>query len=169
MKKNSFSLLPLIFLFLVAFTAGTVYADGKRLKTEWADIKEVSGAYTLILYGCNFLDDLETIAILDKEGDRYNFEPYTPEFNYSIRKGVSGPKALDDAETFVRCNSSFQSSVVSRIFDEKGDIIGYEVRPFYMPLTYGVSDVLDVDYRIRADKVIATIKLIPSVERMLRG
>ncbi|MDH5768649.1 MAG: hypothetical protein OEZ31_06800 [Nitrospirota bacterium] len=65
-------------------------------------------------------------------------------------------------------HSSFHRSQLGKIIDDKGNIIGFEVRPLYFPLTFGVSDVLDVDYWMRDSKVIVKIKLIPSVEKMLR-
>jgi hypothetical protein len=59
-------------LFLMA--AGSC-ASGGGLHSQAADRSEVTGRYTLILYGCNYFDDLETVAILCKEDGRFVCEP----------------------------------------------------------------------------------------------
>lgn len=128
---------------------------------------DIQGTVNLILYGANYANDLETIAILDKTGDGYEFEPFAPDFRYRIKKNIPAIEALKEAEIFVSRHSSFQGIRFSKILDEKGIAIGYEVRPLYFPFTFGVSDVLDVDYRIKENKVVVTIRLINSVEKML--
>ncbi len=127
----------------------------------------IQGTVNLILYGANHANDLETIAILDKTGDGYEFEPFAPDFRYRIKKNIPSIEALKEAEKFVSWHNSFQNIRFSKILDEKGIAIGYEVRPLYLPFTFGVSDVLDVDYRIKGNKVVIIIRLINSVEKML--
>jgi hypothetical protein len=136
------------------------------LKTEEASPAEVTGRYTLILYGSRFADDIETIAILDAEGDQYTFEPYAPDFDYKIQHGISAKKALSSAEEFVGFHHAFRRSQLSKIIDNTGKVIGYELRPLYQIWTYGVSDVMDVHYWLeKPDKIKVTIRLVPSVER----
>ncbi|MBI5026737.1 MAG: hypothetical protein HZC12_08465 [Nitrospirae bacterium] len=166
--KNSINMCIFALMVILLFTTNDSFAIQKHLKTEAMKDTDITGVFTLILYGGRHSDDIETIVILDKEGDRYDFEPYAPEYDYKIKRGISDREALDEAERFVSWHPSFHRSQLSRIIDEKGNTIGYELRPLYMPLTFGVSDVLDVDYRIKDGKVIITIKLIPSVEKMLR-
>lgn len=144
----------------------TSFAIKGPLNTEEAKAADITGTFTLILYGGNYSDDLETIAILDYEGDQYNFEPYAPEFDYRIKKGVPAKEALEEAKKFVNFHNSFWRFQLSRIGDNKGDTIGFEVRPLYFPFTFGVSDVLEVNYWLKeGNKVKVTIKLIQSVER----
>jgi hypothetical protein len=142
---------------------------GIRLNTLGARASQVSGTYTVILYGCNYLDDLNTIAFLDREGDGYTFEPYAPAFNYRIRKGLDAKDALAEAGKFVSCNTSFSRSRLSRIIAPDGDTLGYEVRPLYHSFTYGVDDVLYTSYRLKGRTVVVTIRLLPSIEKMLEG
>lgn len=168
MKKILYFCIAALTLFSL-FMTGETYAGSKSLKTEDAKATEMTGAFTLILYGARHGNDVETVAILDKEGDRYTFEPYAPEFDYRIKKGLSAKEALEEAERFVSFHSSFWYSRLSKIIDNEGNTIGYEVRPFYYPTTFGVTDVLDVNYRIKDSKVIAYIKLKPEIERMLFG
>ena len=142
------------------------YAFEKALRTEEARPDEMKGTFTLILYGGNFLDDLETIAMLDAEGDQYVLDPFAPDFDYRMKKGVPAPEAFKEAEKFVNFHPSFWRSQLSRIVDKEGKVIGYEVRPLYRPIAFGISDVLDVNYWLKEKgRVKVTIRLIPSIEK----
>lgn len=160
----------MIFTFCVVifnFTAPVSFAFEKPLKTEKAKVDDVTGTFTLILYGGRFSDDLETIAILDREGDQYTFEPYAPEFDYRIKRGVQAQKAIEEVEKFVSFHNSFWRSQLSKIIDNKGNTIGYELRPLYLPFSYGISDVMEVYYWLKeGNKVKVTIRLTPSIERL---
>ena len=167
MIKNVKSTCVIAFLLSASFLISC--AQGIRLNTLGAQGSEVTGRYRVIFYGCNFLNDLETIAFLDKEDDKYIFDPYAPEFNYREKTGLDGPTALAAAEHFLNCNGSYSRTQLRRVVGPDNEIVGYELRPLYAPFTYGVDDVLETDYVIRGDKVVIYIRLIPSVERRLRG
>jgi len=167
MIKNGNSAWLAAFLISVALCVSCT--PGIRLNTQGAQDSEVAGTYTVIFYGCNFFNDLETIAFLDKGSDLYAFEPYAPDFNYRIKKGVAATEALGEAYKFANCNTSFSRAQLSKIIAPNGDILGYEVRPLYYPVTYGAEDVLETDYRIKNDKVVITIRLVPSVQRMIQN
>ena len=152
------------------FAMGCAAGFRENLKVELARADEVKGTYTLFLYGGRFQNDLETVAILDKEGDQYVFEPYAPEFDYQVIKGLSAKQALDTAYAFVSNKSpDFYRAQLSSIRDNLGAVIGYEVRPLYQPFTYGYSDVLDIVYWITDSKVHFRVKVIPPVRRSLEG
>ena len=68
----------------------------------------------------------------------------------------------------MRCNSSFSHSQMRSITAPNGDIIGYEIRPLYDPLTYGVDDVLYTDYRLAGDKVVIRIWMNSSISDMFQ-
>lgn len=168
--KRSFKLLS-VFLLTVCVSSihGNTSASlslSRSLKTEQANPAEVSGSFALILYGGRFADDIETVAILDAEGDQYNFEPYAPDFDYKVKKGVSAKEAVSMAKGFVSFHNAFWRSQLSKIFDNSGKVIGYEMRPLYQAWNYAVSDVLDVSYRLeQTGRVRILIRLVPSVER----
>jgi len=159
MKKLAFVLVIILLMVSSSFAID--------LKTEEARKEDVKGVFTLILYGGRDMNDIERVAILDLEGDKYTFEPYAPEFDYRIKKDLSEKDALESASEFVSSHNAFWYSQLSRIMDDKGNIIGYEMRPLYRPFVYGVSDVLDVYYSLKDEKVRAYIRIIPSVERAL--
>ncbi|MBM4128584.1 MAG: hypothetical protein FJ243_00530 [Nitrospira sp.] len=144
-------------------------APGQYLRTGGASPSEITGTFALILYGGRYSTDLETIAILDQEGDPYTFEVYAPEFDYKVLKGISAKDALERAAKFVSSNPYYRYSRLGKIFDPQGRVIGYEVRPIYDPLLFRFPDVLLVYYRIVGDKVIVDISLTPEAKRWFYG
>lgn len=164
--KNTINCI-LAFLVILVLTTRDSFAFEKSLRTKEAKAADITGVFTLILYGGKYYDDIETVAILDYEGDQSTFEPYAPEFDYRIKRGVSDREAIKEAEKFVSFHNSFWRSQLSKIIDNKGNTIGYEIRPLYRPFTFGVSDVLEVNYWLKeGNRVKVTIRLIPSVERI---
>lgn len=166
--KNIIIAILIIPMFISIPLPQVVAAFDKPLKTGEANAIDVSGTFTLILYGSRHLNDIETVAILDLEGDPYTFEPFAPEFDFIVKRGIPAKEAMIEAERFVSWHSSFYRSQLSRVIDDRGNTIGYELRPLYDPLTFGITDVMDVDYTLRDSRVRAMIRLKPSVERQLR-
>jgi hypothetical protein len=164
--RNSIKTFIVIFMVVLFYTDNNSLAVAKFLKTEEAKSDEVTGTYDLILYGGRHINDLETVAFLDKEGDQYKFEPYAPEFDYKIKRGIPAKEALKEAKKFVSFHNAFWRSQLSRILDEKGNVIGYELRPLYRPFVYGRDDLLEIYYRIKGDKVIIEINLTPDIFKM---
>ncbi|MBI5634795.1 MAG: hypothetical protein HZA15_15110 [Nitrospirae bacterium] len=138
--------------------------SGKALRTDAVKSGDIPGTYTLILYGGNYSDDLETVAFLDKEGDRYTFEPYAPDFVFRATKGLTADRALGVAGEFIRAHPNFHTEQLRSIRDEEGEIIGYELRPLYLPFAFGSDDILDVDYWLKEGRVLVYVKLKPSLE-----
>lgn len=143
--------------------------DKSLIRTGPVEAGNVKGSFTVILYGSRHANDIETVALLDIEGDEYTIEPYAPDFDYRVKKRLSAKDALHDAETFVGWHHAFWKTEMSRIFDTKGNTVGYEVRPFYRPLFVGFSDVMDIVYSLKGSTVRAHIHLKPEVERRLQG
>jgi hypothetical protein len=132
---------------------------GRYLKTESAAEQEITGVYTLILYGGRSANDLRTMAILAKEGiHRPSFEVFAPEFDYKVVTGVTAKEAVEKAEKFVSFHHNFWRIQLSKIVDDKGDAIGYEVRPLYRSLGRNQSDIFDVNYKMSDGKVIVYIR-----------
>ncbi len=155
------------------FSLGLLYeipAEGKSLTTEEVTSMDTSGTFSLILYGGRFYRDVESLALLDLEGDGYTLDPYVPDFDYRVETGLSAKEALDRAERFLSAQYAFRRTILSKILDGNGKTIGYELRPLYDPLTFGITDVLDVDYVLQKDgKVRVYIRLAPSVESQIYG
>ena len=158
--------------FLIPLLALTLQACaiGKQLATTSADPAELTGTYTLLLYGCHYPDDIKNLALLLDEKSTYPVEIYDLPTSYQVKKGVAGPQALADAEAFVRCSMRLLSGTqLRRIIDDTGGTIGYEVRPLYSPLEFGRLDVLHVSYSLQEGTVRTYIRLDPDVERALES
>lgn len=134
------------------------------MRTQVVQPQEVKGSFTLILYGARYSDDIQTLAILDLEGDGYVFKVFAPDFDYKLKKGVPAKEVLAEAVQFVSFHRSFERSRISRIMDPQGGTIGYEVRPLYRIIDFPYSDVLDVHYGLAGGEVTVRIRLIPEVE-----
>ena len=144
-------------------------AVGKQIRTELAHDSEITGSFTLILHGTRSTYDLKTIAFLDREGDGYELLPDEPMFDYKVIKNLSAKEALNKAYAFAKWHRMFRSFQARKIIDGQGYVIGYEVRPLYDPLAYGISNVLVVQYWLKEDgKVKVTIRLHPTAESYLR-
>jgi hypothetical protein len=135
------------------------------------DIAEIPpGRYDLILYGGQFLEDLETVAFLDIPGDRYVLEPLSRDYDYQLRKNLSREDALDKALKFISENNGYWRAMIEEIISPEGAVVGYEVRPLYYTFLYGLPNILDISYRKAGDKIQITIRLIPELEnRLLDG
>jgi len=157
-----------ILLMLALLFCSVSCAKHVRLNTQGAQASEVSGTYTAIYYGCNFLNDLETVAFLEKEGGKYPFVTFAPDDKYRVKKGLSSGEAIESGNKFVSCNSLFRRTQVSRILGPDGETLGYEVRPLYLPYRFGSDDIIEVDYRLKDNKVVITVKLRASVEMGLQ-
>lgn len=138
-----------------------------RLKVESVSAIDVKDRYSLILYGCTHFNDLRTLAILDREGDRYTIAPYAPDFDYRVIRNLSAREALKKAGIFAGgCSPDFMQSRLSMIVTKGGDVAGYELMPLYWSYAYPGSDVLDTYYFVKNDKIIAVIRLKHEVEMM---
>lgn len=154
--------------FVIALLCGC--SSKQYLRTEEANPADITGAFNVILYGSNYLSDIENVAILDVSGDDYTFEPYAPAFEFRIDKDVPAKEAIEEAEKFVSWPPTFWRIVFSRILDPENRTIGYEVRPFYEAIVYGSPDVMNIDYWLKPDRTVQVkIKLKPEILRMLYG
>ena len=139
-------------------------APGRYLRTERTDTSGIEGNFNLILYGGRYSEDIENLAILDKDNDPYTFEIYARKDDYTVQKNVSAKEALEKAQRFVSRHRSFVRSRLSSILDPAGNIIGYELRPLYQMFEFGDPDVLSVYYEITDSTVIVHVWLKQDIE-----
>ena len=137
------------------------------MKTEKVDVSEIKGVFSLILFSGPWPDAVGSVAFLDREDDRIQMEPYTPEFNLKIVRGLAADDALKHAEAFISRHSSFRSNRIAKITDDFERAVGYEMRPLYLQTTFGAEDILDISYRQRDNHIDIYVRLDPSVERKL--
>jgi hypothetical protein len=155
-----------LFFLLCSACALTQYS----LRTQLAEKTGIKGTCTVILYGANHYNDIATVALIIPEGSRYFFDIFAPEFNYRTIKGVQAEDAVRMSENFVSWHSDFSRSQTSSISDAGGTTIGYEVRPLYRQTTFGMQDVMYVDYFLEGNNTVSVhVHLNYDVERKLMG
>ncbi len=160
-------LFMLIAIFALAVLLIKTYVGGKSLITKSAETSEITGTYRLILYGASHRNDMETVAILDKEDDLYTIDPHAPSHRYSTKKKLSAKEALEEAKGFISWHHLFQSYQLRKVMDERGTAIAYEMRPLYRPEAFGVDDVIETNYTLKKRKVTVSVALLPSVEQIV--
>ncbi len=144
-----------------------VFGLDSQLKTVEATPQDISGSFTLIKYGGRYADDFETVALLDKEGDGYTLIPFAPDFDFKIKEGLSGEEAFEESRKFVSFHPAFWRLQIRKIISIKGETIGYEIKPLYLPFYFGFSDIIDIYYWLKKEgEIKVMIKLLPAIERM---
>jgi len=157
-----------IFRYLVMIAAVLILnscISGKRLDIYRAVPGDLQGKFTLILYGCRYPGDLENLAILYPDGGPISFEIHDLETSYQVFEGIPADNALKVAAKFLTCNWDSWKARLSKIVGPDGAIAGYELRTLYAPNTFGMVDVLNVDYRLEDSKVTVYIQLDPEIEK----
>jgi hypothetical protein len=164
MKTLKIVLSATFILVLAAMLQGCM--AGKQLMTGAADPSEVKGTYTLLLYGCHYPAQIQDVAILVDEAGRYPVSIYDLDSSYTVKKDVPAEQALSEADRFVRCSTyKIWRTEMRKILDDSGGILGYEVRPLYMPVEFGAADVIQTSYSLQKGAVRVYIRLFPDVER----
>ncbi len=135
-----------------------------------AETDRIRGMFRVILYGTASYDWLESVALLDREGDGYLLEPYAPDFNYRVLQNVDDENAIDEAIHFISAHQDYYAFATKKILAEDGKTIGYEIKPTYYPFVYGFREVLDVDYFLLENGTVkVTIEVIPPVRELFLG
>lgn len=163
----------IVCILLAGFLCGSCAFNQTYIQTknaEKAEIIEMTGSYTALLFGANYAEDIATVAILAPTDGQYAFDIYAPDWTYRIVKGVSGKDAVAMAEKFVHWHSSYLRTQMSKIIAPGGKVIGYEIRPLYMSTTFGRTDVMDIGYFLRADnKIEVHVHLYDDVQMKFMG
>ncbi|MBA3015851.1 MAG: hypothetical protein KKD63_00305 [Proteobacteria bacterium] len=140
--------LPVVLVIILLFLSGC--APGILLRTRMLKtIGPDPGSYDLILYGGQNPHDFRTVAILDRTDDQYAIIPFGAAFNYRIIKGLPAAEALEMGSRFISDITAFRAEEMREIYGPKNIVIGYELRPVYMPLTTGwLGDILITSYHL---------------------
>jgi len=156
--------------FLILATALAGCMAGIHLTTSAADPAEVTGTYTLLLYGCHYPDDAQNVAFLVSDSSKYPLEIFDLDTSYTAKANVPAQQALSEANSFLKCTSyRLWRTQLERISDGSGGTIGYEVRPLYLPWEFGKSDIMLISYLLRDGGVRVYIKLDPDVQRAIEA
>ncbi len=155
----------LLLLILVSVSCSMHYVP----PSPGVDPREITGTYSVIVYGGRHANDLETIGFFDREDDDYSIVINAPDFDYQTHRGMPAPDALKYAREAVGFHRSFSSMHISRLIAPDGHLVGYELRPLYPAYDFVYQDVLDVFYAWRGKSLLVTVRLKPQVRRLLEG
>ncbi len=164
--KQQVTRIGITLLLFLALSGQYSCAAAQQLTTKGTNPADITGSYTLMLYGCKYPDDIENAAILVDEHSPYVLDIFSLPTMYSVQKGLPAQEALAKANKFLRC--TFHTVVETRvrmIADDRGGTIGYDMRPAYLPYDIGSTDPLLITYRLKDGKVTAYIRLSPDVRR----
>ncbi len=158
----------ILLLFAAAMLQACVPAN--QLVPRSASPDELSGTYTLMLYGCHYSDQINNIAILVPGGSKYPVEIFDLDTSYKLKKDVPAKQAFAEADAFVRCSTyRVWQTQLMRIPDGSGGTIGYELRPLYVPYEFGMPDVLRISYSLHENAVRVYIRIDPDVEKAIEA
>lgn len=167
-KKNKRVITAVVFLLLAMTMVACV--PRMRLTPIAANPAEMAGMYTLLLYGCHYSSDVKNVAFFVLEGSKYPLDIYDLATSYKVKKGLTAEQAMALANSFVRCSTySVWQTKLRKIPDGSGGIVGYELRPSYLPYELGAVNVLNISYYLQGGKVVTYIKLDRDVERDLEA
>jgi hypothetical protein len=82
-----------------------------------------------------------------------------------MKRNLTAHDALHEAMSFVNWHHAYKHTQIKKITNNRGEILGYELRPLYRPLRYGVSDVLNINYSLKNQIVSIFIRLKPYIEK----
>lgn len=110
--------------------------------------------YRLLLYGGLDSNDFETVAVLDRQDDRFLIVSHTGTINVRVREGVTVTEALAEAKVFLGRNNYFAGMETRAIIGPEGREIGYEIRTSYSSAAGRLGDYLDTTYLPGPDETV---------------
>lgn len=136
----------------------------KECKTE-----EINGKFNVILYSNSFINDPETFIVFEKIDSNFKIVPYAPKFKYRIFENLSSEAALNISKEVLLNPTAVSSIKCSIIKSYSGDILGYELKPIYLPWIFGILEPLETIYKKDGNEIKIFIRLNPRVERQIYG
>ncbi len=118
----------------------------KTLQTSPAVMDDIKGNFDVIFYYDPDPDNIKKVAILDIAGDDHTISVYDTHYNIREKNNVPSEEAFNSAVEHVKGHLEYDTYKIKRIHAPDGSTIGFEVRPIYVAIRYGMSDVLDIHY-----------------------
>lgn len=140
--------------------------SGTRLRSVAARPGDAQGTYTVLLHGCRYGNDLETMALLVDRTSPYRFRIVDLPSSTKTLPSLTADQAAKEAEAFIRCSIYNRGKILfRRILDPLGETIAFEVKPLYSRIEMGAEEVVLSDYFLHGDEVRVYLRLDPAVER----
>jgi len=137
-----------VWVCVIALALGSAAFSAQTIVSRYlADSSEVTGQYTLILYGKAGYSDPVTAAFLDREGDNVELIPRAPDWQFTREKGLDAQEALRRAKDFVKDHRDFDRFAIREVSVPGSQYAAIEVKAVYDPTVYGVdADPLWIQY-----------------------
>ncbi len=145
-----------IVLLLLTFSMSC--ATGNFLKTEVMTEPDIKGNYTVFLYDEGWL---KKVAVLDLEGDDYEFQILGSTHNYSVTNNVPADTALKESLMFLNT----MQVKLRKVLSEEGRVVGYQLTPQFQITRFGTAEIFENYYRVDNRNVYVSIGLKHSVEK----
>lgn len=107
---------------------------GTQLSTRYQEEPDVSQQkFHLLLVGKETSHDVETVAVLDKVDDKYEFLSGGGIFPHNYHQNLNGEEAFSKGRKFLEQLVILYKIEAYSILSPEGEIIGYELRPYFNP------------------------------------
>lgn len=139
-----------------------------EVKTFEVSEDSIKGVFDVVVFSNAFINDPETLILLDRVDDGSTIRPYAPDFKFTVYQNLSESEALKIVRQLLNSQSSISGYRIIEIrhFEKS---LGFEIRPLYWPWIFGVSETLETLYRKRGNTVEVFIRLKSQVERQLNS
>ncbi|MFA7383290.1 MAG: hypothetical protein WC001_07555 [Desulfurivibrionaceae bacterium] len=135
--------------------AAAACATGSGLRVVSTSLPPEDGRrYRLFLYGGIDSNDFESVAILDREDDRFMFVSQSGAIKVDLRQGLTISEAQAEARHFLGRNNYFFDMEPKAIIGPDGQVAGYEIRGLYSPSVGRRADDLDTTYLFGPDDTV---------------
>ncbi len=148
---------------LFAGFVSTAAAKGVTTRADTAANIE-PGTYSVVAYGCTGANDPRAVAFLQRDDSPYHVSIIEPRAHYQMLPGLTADEAYRTAQNFVTCNPNVQQSEVSSITAPDGTLVGYALKPVFLPLRAGSSNGIDTAYRVSGDMIQARVFVDPLLQ-----
>lgn len=135
--------------------AAVACATGTALRVVSTPLPPEDGRrYRLFLYGGLDSNDFETVAVLDREDDRFLIVSHSGALKVNLLEGLTITEARAEARRFLGRNNYFYAMDPRAITGPDGQVVGYEIRSRYSPSVGRKGDDLDTTYLFGPDNTV---------------
>ena len=106
----------------------------QALTLQYCNEQNIKGVFDVIVYSNSFINDPETFIILDVTDDNIKILPYAPSFQFNVHEKLDEKQALKIVHEILRDSANVSSIKCIQIKDGE-NIVGYELKPIYFPLS----------------------------------
>jgi len=154
-RKNHFPRLVRWSAIACLLFAAVACATGSALRVVPTALASEDGRrYRLFLYGGMDSHDFESVAILDREDDRFLIVSQSGPIKVNLLEGLTITEAQAEARRFLGRNNYFKDMETRAIMGPDGQMIGYEIRSLYSPSVGRMGDDLDTTYLFGPDDTV---------------